>query len=239
MNTLIRSFVIFSILVTFAALPAWAGQVTGLIDFQAGTTAVADDVDANFGNVAAEVNDNAADIIDLDSQLSAHQSNPSAHHLPPGVETSYAGQGPFLITGTDLENDPTLLNTLTVTAPANGVILGIWTGWISGSDSDLVEIKLFINDNGMNDFFIVETTTTGSDYRSVSCHHVFPVTGGTEYTYEIRGHDFYGSPNYVSVYDPRITLLFFPLGFDGSVATTGVSSLAESQHDSSVPGGSQ
>jgi hypothetical protein len=44
--------------------PVLAGQVGTLIDFDAGTPAVADDVDQNFNTVAAEVNDNAADIND-------------------------------------------------------------------------------------------------------------------------------------------------------------------------------
>ena len=57
-------------------VPAMAGQVGTLIDFQANTPAVADDVDKNFSDIKKEVNDNddridtnSANIIDINTQI--------------------------------------------------------------------------------------------------------------------------------------------------------------------------
>lgn len=58
MYTLIRSFIILSILGVFAASPGQAGDVTGLTVFQSGDAALASEVNANFSAVKTAVDDN-------------------------------------------------------------------------------------------------------------------------------------------------------------------------------------
>lgn len=59
--------------------PALAGQVGTLIDFQANTPAVADDVDKNFSDVKKEVNDNDTRISTNTSNISTNTSKISAN----------------------------------------------------------------------------------------------------------------------------------------------------------------
>jgi hypothetical protein len=215
---------------------AFAGSVTTLNTFSSGTPAVAAEVNENFSAVKDAVDDNDDRINDNATNLASHAEDTIAHHLPPAIETM-GGDTSIIITGTDLYTDPTIINSLTVTAPGDGVILTLWSGWIRCSDVDEDEIMLFIN--GVDtEFFNVEECSGSAADRSVSAHYVFPVTEGITYTYEMRGHDWNNTPN-ITVHDARMTHLFIPLGFDGDVATAGVSSLPELQQDNSISGGSQ
>lgn len=72
--------------------PVLAGQVGTLIDFQANTPAVADDVDKNFSDVKEEVNDN-------DTRISTNTSDISTNKTAISTNTSNIGANTTAIQG--------------------------------------------------------------------------------------------------------------------------------------------
>jgi hypothetical protein len=176
---------------------AYAGTVTLPNTFTAGTQASASQVNSNFTAVKSAVDTNFG--------------------LLPRIK-NLGGNSSVTIAGTSLTTDPTILSTLTVTAPGDGVILAMWSAWIRCLGAEEDEIRLFVN-NTATTLFNVEECTSATDDRSVAAHYVHAVTNATDYTFEMRGHDFNNAPNNISLRDSRLTLLFLPLGFDGLTAT--------------------
>lgn len=139
MNTLIRSFVIFSILVTLAALPAWAGQVAIPHTFTAGDPAVAAEVNANFSAVETEVNDNATALGGM-----------------PGVTSSPGGYS-------TLDGTASVIESITVNAPTSGYLIVSASGNQRMSSGSYIVLQLenattstistsFIHDQAFNDW---------------------------------------------------------------------------------------
>ena len=186
--------------------------------FTAGTPASATQVNDNFTALVGAVTTAEGQIASTTTALTAAQAQITTNFgWLPRVQ-NLGGNSGTLIAGTDLGASATILSDLTVTAPGDGVILALWSGWVRCAGAEEDEIRLFVNGLG-TELFNVEECTTAADDRSVSAHYVHAVTSATSYAFQMRGRDFNGIPNNITLNDSRLTLLFLPFGFNGQTAT--------------------
>ncbi len=79
-----------TLVLTLAAGSAWADAVTGLTTFTSGTPAVADEVNANFAEVADSVDDNNTRITNLQNSYAGTQYYVIGHHELTESQNTYS-----------------------------------------------------------------------------------------------------------------------------------------------------
>lgn len=165
---------------------ALAGNVTIPHNFQAGTPAVADNVDQNFEAVRVEVNDNnsrintnASDIIDITTEL---DSTPGIAYV---LQSGSSG----------LTSSYTNIMSVTIDAPATGFVFVTATGMIqlsgktnsSSSEYGSIYVGMSSTSNGTpvsrTRFYISGTGPSGSFEIPYGVQNVFPVSTGSNTFY--------------------------------------------------------
>ncbi len=220
MNKLIKLFLAGLVTAIFMVPAAWAGNVTIPNTFTSGTPAVAAEVNSNFGAVETAVDDN-------DGRITTHSGSSSAHHpdasglVPRAWANSVDGSGATLTSNAAVD-----MNTLTINAPSDGILL--INASVHASNSNTVDRCLFRTAPTIDGSYIYGTfsamayleTANNADWQALSFTAATPILTGT-HTITHQVMPLCGASPNISYYLPVLSVVFYPAS-QGTIAGAGV-----------------
>lgn len=187
MKNISKILMLTLILVLSGTFCVWAGEVTGLKTFTAGTAAKASEVNGNFNAVKTAVDDNDTAITNNFSEIQKNASDIDDLGVQPGVAWTEGGGGDTIATSS------AAIYSLRLNAPADGYAIVTACGsvaWsIASSAQGMVRLKVSetSGDTGEGDgvqFIRFQSGLgTGSYFFPFSTTRVFSVSKGVNTFY--------------------------------------------------------